>query len=405
MSYELYIAKRYIRSKKEAGFISFITYIAIVGIMLGVAALIITLTILAGFEREIKEKVVGFTSQVQVIGFENQKLPNYQAAMERIQRNIAQVKSIAPFVLKEAIVRTRDATEGVLVKGVDPLNDVTTVRTHVEAGAYDLQDNTSIPKILIGNKLARKLAVHVGERVTIFAISGRMNSLGPPRVKQFQVSGIYETGMSEYDDIYVYTSLEIAQNLFQLGDAASGFDILLLDINQAQIVADKIQDMLGYPYYARTIFQLYRNLFTWIELQKKPTPVILGLIIIVATVNIIGTLLMVVMEKTNQIGILKSMGASSASIANIFIIEGLFIGIVGTILGNILAFGLCWIQLQYKVMSLPSQIYFMSSVPILLRTENFVLVSTVSLLLCFLATIIPSRLASRLTSIVAIRFG
>ncbi|MEK6569821.1 MAG: FtsX-like permease family protein, partial [Bacteroidota bacterium] len=155
---------------------------------------------------------------------------------------------------------------------------------------------------------------------------------------------------------------------------------------------------------ARTVQQLYRNLFSWIELQKKPTPVILGLIIIVAVVNIIGTLLMVVMEKTHQIGVLKSMGATSRSIRKIFVAEGLLIGVVGTALGNALAYGLSWLQLHEKLISLPAQIYFMSSVPILLRLEDFIAVSLISVFLCFLATLVPASLASRLQPITAIRF-
>ena len=180
--------------------------------------------------------------------------------------------------------------------------------------------------------------------------------------------------------------------------------MLLKDISTAPAVAEKIQDLMGYPYYPRTLFQLYRNLFTWIELQKEPVPIILGLIILVATVNIIGTLLMVVMEKTNQIGILKSMGASNLDIRKIFLYEGLFIGATGTILGNVFAFVVCWIQLHFQVLSLDSSIYFMTRVPVLFRWENFALVSIISVALCMVAAYVPSAIASRLDPIRSIRF-
>jgi len=162
---------------------------------------------------------------------------------------------------------------------------------------------------------------------------------------------------------------------------------------------------MGYPYYARTVYQIYRNFFNWIELQKKPIPLVLGLIIAVATFNIIGTLLMVVMEKTSEIGILKAMGATSYSIKKIFVMEGLFIGIVGTILGNILAFTLCYIQETTKILSLPTGIYYMDSVPVYMRWEEFALVSIISLVLCFFSTLVPAYVASKLNPINSIRFS
>ena len=405
MSFELYIVRRYLKSKREGGFISLITIIGMVGVMLGVAALIIALTILGGFEKEIKEKVIGFSSHIQVIGFQNQPLPQYAAAIEKIRAEVSGVTAVSPVITQEAIIRSKTTTEGVLIKGVDESTDLSRTRSHIIKGKYELNSAGGPPKIVIGNKLARKLGLKVGERVTLFGIGGNLKSLSSPVVRQFVVSGIYETGMAEHDDIYVYTSIPAAQQLFHLEGSVTGFDVLIDDLERATFVANQIQELLGYPYYARTVFQLYRNLFTWIDLQKKPTPIILGLIIVVATVNIIGTLLMLVMEKTNQIGILKSMGATPRSIRKIFVAEGLLIGVVGTLLGNALAYGLSSLQLHQKILSLPEQIYFMSSVPILLQTENFVIVSLIALVLCLLATLIPASLASRMNPITAIRFA
>jgi lipoprotein-releasing system permease protein len=405
LSFELYILKRYIRSKREGGFISLITFIGMVGVMLGVAALIIALTILGGFEKEIKQKVYGFAAHVQVVGFGNQPLPDYAVAIERIRKEIPGVNAASPVISREVILRTKGRTEGVLLKGVDEATDVSSTRRQIVEGRYDLTSTTGSPKLILGHKLARRLGVNIGDPAVLFGIGGNLRSLGTPKVRQFIVTGIYETGMAEYDDIYVYTSLEAAQKLLGLQDRVTGIDILVNDINQASVIATQIQSLLGYPYYARTVQQLYRNLFSWIELQKKPTPIILGLIIIVATFNIIGTLLMVVMEKTHQIGILKSMGANSASIRKIFVGEGLVIGVVGTLLGNGLAYGMSWLQLHEGIIALPERIYFMSSVPILLRPENFVLVSLIAVSLCFLATLLPASLASRLDPVRANRFA
>jgi lipoprotein-releasing system permease protein len=273
------------------------------------------------------------------------------------------------------------------------------------AGAYDLSREVGgMPHLVIGRKLATKLALDIGDKATIFGLS-RGFSQAAPRVMQFRVVGIYESGMAEYDDVYAFTNLQDAQILFQLPDAVSGYDILLRSLDRAQAVADSATDLLGYPHYGRTVFENYRNLFSWIELQKKPVPIILFLIILVATVNIIGTLLMLVLDKVREIGVLRSLGATRWGISSIFLRQGLTIAITGTILGNIVALTLCLAQLEFRFFSLPSDIYFMNAVPILLRPEYFLIVSAVTIFLCLLTALVPARLASKLNPVNAIRFS
>ncbi len=404
MSYSTLIARRYLRSGRTSGFISFITAIAILGILLGTATLIITLSVLGGFEREITDKVIGFTTHIQVQGFHNQILRNYESHIQTLRDSIPLVRAIAPFAAREALIRSPEGVDGILLKGVDPRDDITTARRFIVEGRYDVdREKGSLPNIVIGRKLAAKLDLHVGEKAAGFAM-GRSLEQGNMRVMQFRVVGIYESGMAEYDDIYAFTSLADAQTLFQLGDAVTGYEILVSNIDSVSAIADRIQDILPYPHYARTMYQSYRNLFSWIQLQKEPVPIILGLVIIVATVNIIGTLLMMVLDKTRDIGILMSMGATRRSIARIFLRQGLTIAVIGTLLGNGLALVICVIQSVYKPMSLPSDIYFMTSVPILIRPEYFLVVSTISIMLCWLCSFIPARLASRMTPVKAIRF-
>jgi lipoprotein-releasing system permease protein len=404
MSYSAFIAKRYLHSGRNQGFFSFITAISILGVMLGTATLIIALSVLGGFEKEITEKVVGFTSHVQVLGFQNQPLKNYVENAELIRHSFPVVKAVSPFVAREALIRVHDDVDGILLKGIDPDNDVSTTRRYMVAGQYDLvRERGALPKLVVGKKLATKLGCNLGEKVTIFGI-GRYAERGQGRIMQFTVSGIYESGMAEYDDIYAFTDLTDAQTLFQLPDAVSGYDLMLASVDSAESVSEQVQDLLGYPHYGRTVFQTYRNLFSWIELQKKPIPIILGLIIIVATVNIIGTLLMMVLDKTREIGVLASMGATRWGIIKIFLRQGFTIALTGTLLGNLLAFGLCLAQMEFKFFSLPSDIYFMTSVPILLRPEYFLLVSAVTLVLCMLSSLVPARLASSMRPVNAIRF-
>jgi lipoprotein-releasing system permease protein len=405
MSFSAFVAKRYLHSGRNQGFFSFITAISIFGVMLGTATLIIALSVLGGFEKEITEKVVGFTSHVQVLGFQNQPLKKYVENSVLIRRSIPVVTAVSPFVAKEALIRFHDEVDGILLKGIDPDNDVSTTRRYMVAGTYELdRERGALPHIVVGKKLAAKLGFKVGDKVSIFGI-GRYADRGPARVMQFTVSGIYESGMAEYDDIYAFTDLSDAQTLFQLNDAVSGYDLMLASVDSAESVSEQVQDLLGYPHYGRTVFQTYRNLFSWIELQKKPIPIILGLIIIVATVNIIGTLLMMVLDKTREIGVLASMGATRWEITAIFLRQGFTIALTGTLLGNLLAFGLCFAQMEFKFFSLPSDIYFMTSVPILLRPEYFILVSAVTMALCMLSSWVPARLASGMRPVNAIRFA
>jgi lipoprotein-releasing system permease protein len=290
------------------------------------------------------------------------------------------------------------------LKGIDPTIDISMTKNLILKGRYLNSLAGTIPELVMGKKLANKLSVDIGDKVVIFGLPRGSSDQLQPRAMQGVVVGIYESGMAEYDDIYVYTNIENAQNLFQLGIAATGYDILVNDLTKVDETAREVQKELGYPHYARTVFQSYHNLFSWVELQKKMSPIMLSLIIIVATVNIIGTILMFVLEKTSAVGVLKSLGASPKSIGRIFLLQGMTIASSGIILGNILAFLIAWIQFRFRIMSLPSDIYYMTSVPIELRLQNFLLVTLAAYVLCLLTTILPARAASRLNTVDILRF-
>ncbi|MBP1679404.1 MAG: Lipoprotein-releasing system permease protein [Bacteroidetes bacterium] len=405
MSYTRLISQRYLQSRRNAGFFSFITAIATAGVMLGTAALIIALSVLGGFEREITEKVVGFTSHVQILGFQSQPLPDFDENADRIEDAFPVVQSVSPFVAREALVKSSSTVDGILLKGVDPTRDNGMIRRYVVEGEYDIERPTGgMPRIVMGRRLAQKLSVGIDDRVTLFGVGG-LASARQPRVMQFRVTGLYESGMAEYDDVYAFTDLAEAQQLFEFGRGVSGYDLRLASVDSADAVAAAVPDLLGYPHFGRTVFDSYRNLFSWIELQKKPIPIILGLIIVVATVNIVGTLLMMVLDKTREIGVLASLGATRGGITSIFLRQGLTIALSGTALGNIFAFVLLFVQSEFRVLSLPSDIYFMTSVPVLLRVEDFLLVSVVSIVLCLVSALVPARLAARLNPVTAIRLG
>jgi lipoprotein-releasing system permease protein len=404
MSAEWFIASRYMKSQGRTGFFSFITGFAVLGVVIGTAALIITLSVLDGFEREIKEKVVGFTSHIQVQGFQNVPLEHHQASVQKLTASVQGITSVVPFVAREAMIRSRDGIDGVYIKGIDPGGSVTIPQKYIVRGALYTRD---APQIVLGKKLADRLNVSVGDKVVVFALLSSGTSAGSlqHRARQFEISGLYESGMAEYDDIYAYTSLVQAQDLLRLGDRVSGYDILVDDFTHVDQIAKECEELLGYPHFAHTVFQLYRNLFSWVELQKSLSPIMLSLIIIVATFNIVGTLLMFVLEKTRAIGILKSIGATPRHLRRVFMLQGISIAAVGIVLGNIVSYALCWAQLKFRILSLPSEIYYMQTVPVSLSPHNFVLVSLIAFLLCLLTTILPARAAAKLDPVTALRFG
>ena len=405
MKYSSFIALRYLFSKNSSGFIHFITAISILGVALGVAALIIATSIMNGFEKEIRDKVAGLVAHVQVNSFKSDGLPDYKEGMKLIRDSISGIAGMSEIVQKEAVLRTKAGVEGLLLKGIVPETDLSSVRNKILRGAYNLQPlDTIFSRLLVGNKLAAKMKIDTGSKVIVFGLNGIPSPANTPKIKQFIVSGIYESGMNEYEDIIDYTHHKTAQKTIDFGNNVTGIEIKLDNFENAERVSNAIKRVAGYPYYPRSMFKLYKPLFTWVELQKAPTPIILGLIIIVATFNIVGTLLMLVLEKTQSIGILKSLGTSRAGIMKIFLTSGLVIGITGVVLGNVIGLGICIAELKFRFFSLP-EIYYMSNVPILIEPLQIIIISLLALLLTFLATIIPAYLASKLEPVRALRFS
>jgi lipoprotein-releasing system permease protein len=372
-------------------------------------ALLITVSILNGFQKKITENVSNFTSNIEIQGFERVPLQDYAHALREISAQ-PNVKSVSPFVEHEAMIRVnkigkQSATEGILLKGILPEYDNSSLRNEIKSGKYHFAKVGSISPLLLGSRLARRLNVEVGDTVFIFGVEGLPSPLNPPRVLSFIVTGTYETGMSDYDDIYGYTDIEAASYLFDMPQASvSGFDIMVGDLSQIESTANHLQKILGYPYYPRTMYQMYRNLFAWIELQKKPIPIIIALIILVATLNIVGTLLMIVLEKVNAVGVLKTIGANRKAISRIFLIQGALIGATGTLIGAGLAYALLEIQKRYSLIRIPGDIYFMNAVPVSIQMSDFFVIGGAAFVLSLLASYLPARAASSFDPLESVRF-
>ena len=406
MSFPFFISKKFTLSKKDSRFITLISSISVIGISLGVATLIIALSILEGFEETIRKKIIDFDSHIQISSYQN-ILPNYRRVLPNIVEMLNPfVEDVNPYASNLAIIGSKFAQEGINVKGILPENRSLKLKENIISGEYSLFSEDK-PVIIIGKKLADKIFVNVGDEVTIFALNNNRipSPDNLPNIQKFIVTGIFESGMAEYDDLNAYTNLKTAQQLFNFGDNITGYDIKLNDITKIDSLTTVLSKNLRYPHSVRSIFQKHRNIFTWIELQKKPIPIVLGLIILVAVFNIIGSLLMIVLEKTNAIGVLKSLGALNFHISKIFVYQGFFLALIGIFFGNLLAYVLMSLQLKYNIISLPSSVYFTSTVPIILTAKIFVGVSAITLLLCLTASFIPSYIASRVKPISSLRFG
>ncbi len=401
-----FISKKYTLSRKDSKFITFISTISILGIALGVATLIIALSILNGFANTLTSKIIDFDSHIEINSYQT-ILPDYHVVLPELEKNLDKsVVAINPFVSKLAIISSGKIKDGVNIKGIRATDKWTGLRQNLVEGNLDLKDS-DLPSIVIGKKLANKLLVKIGSKVTLFGLSADKipSAENPPNIERFVVTGIFESGMAQYDDLNAYVSLKSAQDLFSLGDNITGYDIKAKNISKIDSLTTYLSNTLTYPNNVKSIYQMHRNIFTWIELQKKPIPIILALIIIVAAFNIVGTLLMIVLEKTRSIGILKSLGAKKKQIISIFLYQGIFLALIGIIIGNLLAYILSFIQLHFHIISIPSSVYMMSTVPILLSINTFVLVSAITFVLCIFASVVPSFIAAKINPINAIRFN
>ncbi len=405
MKLPLTIAIRYIKSKKGTNFLSLISVITITGIALGVAVLIIAISILSGFDKSISENIIKFNAHINISGFSNKNLVDHYLTEEKLKEELDGIySSFSAYISKKVIVSKKNLAEGIILNGIDSAFADLSLKRIIKQGTYFLPDNQF--GIIIGQKLAEKLNVKLGDKLTLFALNNNEppSLSNMPVVEQFTITGIYESGMAEYDDIHAYINFTLAENFFELTDEVTGYNINLKDITKIDSVKKHLSELLTYPFYVRSYREINRHIFTWLELQQKPIPIVLGLIIIVAIFNIVGALLMIIIQKTEAIGVLKSLGATGKQIVQIFIIQGVALALTGIIIGNLLAFILSELQNKFEIISLPEQIYYLSSVPISINAETYFLISGVGIILAIIASFIPSYVASRIQPITAIKF-
>ncbi|WP_428897314.1 lipoprotein-releasing system permease protein [Parelusimicrobium proximum] len=409
MKYELFVAVRYLNSKRKGLFSIITTLIGIAGVAVGVAALITTLAVMSGFHTDIKDKIIGAQSHILIFG----RMPEglYQEKMAEIEA-MAGVAAAAPQVYGQAILTADGASTGLVLRGLDPEKEknINTLMTSFVEGSFEAvkkDDDKSVPEpLVVGNILADNMGFELGDDVVLISPSSISTSAGVfPKMKKFRISGIIKTGYGEFDSSMGYTTLSAAADFLNIKGGVTGIAVKLHNMDDAERIAGEISERLRYGYQIRTFAQLNSTLYAALKLEKAMMFIILSLIIFVASLNIASNLILMGTEKLRDIGMMRAMGASPARIRKIFIFEGLMIATAGIVCGIILAGILCWVIATFDIVQLPPDIYYLSKVPVRINASDVASVIIGSYILCFIAALYPAIRASRVNPTDAIRYG
>lgn len=411
MSFEYFIGGRYLKAKQKETFISFITMLSIAGVTVGVMALIVVIAVMAGFESDLKNRILGIESHV-VIMRHGSPFSDYHKILGQVV-NTNGVEAATPFIYTQIMLRSSSGVSGAVLRGIDPESAGGVIKVLDRSALLNIkkmyrgkETTGSVPGIILGKELARNLGLGMGDAVYLISSRGMISPMGYlPAMKRFQVAGLFESGMYEYDGSLAYIHLRDAQKILHMEDSVTGIEVRINDIYNARHIADKILADVGFPYWARDWMQMNHNLFSALKLEKTVMFIILALIVLVAAFNIASTLIMMVMGKTKDIAILKAMGAMDGSIRKIFIFKGMVIGFMGTTLGVCLGFILCKLLEKYKFIELPGDVYYISTLPVRLEAPDVFIIAAGAMVICFIATLYPARQASKLNPVEAIRYG
>ncbi len=409
MNVSFWIAARYLRTRRHNGFITLLTGISIGGVALGVTALLTVLAVMNGFENEIQSRIAGTDAHVVLLGADAAGIAEPEPVIERLRAEPG-VVGVAPFTYVKAMVFREGLTEGMVVKGVDleREREVTTIGRNIQPPLDSIPTHTpgGLPGIVLGSELAARLGARVGQAVVLATLSGAPQSaLGfAPRLRQFELVGVFTSGLYTYDSSFGFISIPAAQEFFQLGFGVTGIEVRLADMFDAPRAAGALLRAADRrDLRVNNWIELNRNLFTWMKLEKTVMFLILALIVLVAAFNIVSTLFMVVLEKRRDIGVLKSMGADAPTVLRIFLVEGLLIGGIGTLLGVVLGGVLIAVLQRYPFVRLPGDVYFIERLPVRPEAGDFAAVIAAALVLCAVAALYPAWRASRLDPVDAIR--
>ncbi|MGC8926895.1 MAG: lipoprotein-releasing ABC transporter permease subunit [Myxococcota bacterium] len=421
MRFETIIAIRHLRSKKRSAFLSIITVIAVLGIIIGVATMCVVLSVMSGFENDLKSRILGANAHLIVIKF-GQNFSEYRDIISKVE-SINGIRGAAPFVLSEGMISSDTNLSGVIIKGIIPeeATKVMDIGKNIEEGELTNLNNPekvvlrsqtnlvggrdNLPGIIIGRELNKILHLNVGDVVTLFSPLGELSPFGPmPKSRKFKIVGIFYSGMYEFDQKFVYVHLKESQKFFGLMENVTGVEITVKDINKTVELGEAIKEKIGgYPYKVRNWMEMNRNLFSAIRLEKIVMFIILAFIVLVASFNIISTLIMVVIERAKEIAILKTFGVKNSSVVRIFITEGLIIGVFGTVSGEIAGYIFCKLLSAYHF-QLDPEVYYITTLPVLINPIEFITVAIAAIFISFVATIYPAISAAKLRPTEGLRY-
>lgn len=411
MSFVTFVSGRYIRTRQRRAFISLITALSIAGVTVGVMALIVVIAVMAGFEADLKSRIMGVRPHL-VVSRSDGPFTDYDALLARLAP-IDGIQSASAFIKTQAVIRSTSRASGTVIKGIDSIR-IQKVMQRIETGRLTTrtsqrnraQDHPPLPGIILGKALAASVGVIRGDAVFIISPRGMLSPIGHvPSMVRFEVVDIFESGMYEFDGTLALVDLHEAQKMLRMQGEVSGIEIRLTDVDRTAAVARRIEAAADGRFKLEDWKQMNRNLFSALQLEKTVMFIILALIILVAAFNIAGSLVMMVMEKRKDIAILKAMGATARSIGRIFVLKGLAIGMIGTSLGTAAGLLLCYLLDRYPFIHLPADVYYITTLPVNLKWMDVILIAVCALAICFVATLYPARQAAGINPVEAIRHG
>ena len=397
MNFPFYLSTRYLRTAQKGSFTRVAGVLSVAGLSVGISALLITLFILNGFEKVISKKIADFDGHIRVKHYLNYPIPSEILEMDSILFHYKETVSQSRFIQKPALLRKGKVAEGIIVEGIEP-DRVEFINDILVSGINDISGN----QIVIGERLANQVNITIGDKIVLFDLATLNGS--NKRLKQFVVAGFFHSGMLEYDNHMIYMNLEQADRLFHMNEKVSGQILRLSESKWANELSEFLKKDLAYPYMVMTWKEKNRSLFKWMDIQRWPILFIFSLIAMVGLVNIISALAMIVLDKTRQIGILKSLGVSHTGLRQLFLFYGFMIGLAGAIIGSFLALLLAWMQNNFKIITLPEDIYFMDFIPMDVSIFDVFSIAIISIVCAIFAAIWPTVRAERIEPADALRY-
>jgi len=405
MSFELFIAGKYLKARRKEGFISLITFLSVAGVTVGVMALVVVIAVMSGAETDFRKKILGVEPHILVMNYSG-KFDKYSQILTDLKK-VGQIKDASPILFAQAMIRSSHSFSGVMIRGIDPDNGFSLVKGFSPEKLKERLDSTNsdLPGIILGRSLANSIGVIKGDKVILMSPNGFISPMGHiPSMKQFTVTDTFNSGMSEWDSALAYIHLREAQKLSNVKNKIDAIGIWIDNAFNVKSVKDSLKDVLNYPFYLRDWMEINKSLFSALKLEKTAMFIILTLIILVAAFNIASALIMMVMEKTKDIAVLKAMGATNKIIRRIFMLKGMIIGLIGTFIGTISGVVICFVLKRYDFIQLPDA-YPFSTLPVQLEYVDVLVIAVSAIIICFLSTIYPSYKASKMDPVEALRYG